>query len=232
MTEALAEKRDYIEALDAVLALSQQSTDPHVVSVLGKDFVVLPQVFSPGYYAETAFYSELVVDLLKPGQEYLDLGCGVGVTAVMAALKDVRVTALDINPHAVENTILNARRHGVSDRVTVMVSDVYSALETGRAFDALYWNVPFSFREEGTRLTFLEEAFYDPGYRKNRAFILGAKSHVRPGGQILMGVSSTLGNNDAVEAFAYEGGIKFERIAEMVPDAPYEIRIQLLLATV
>jgi hypothetical protein len=106
-------------------------------------------------------------------------------------------------------------------------------LATDKEFDAIYWNVPFAFRAEGTPLTSLEEAIYDPGYRKNREFITGAKRYLRSGGQILMGVSNTLGNIDAIEAYAKEAAIEFTQIAEMqVPNAPYEILMQLLQARV
>jgi release factor glutamine methyltransferase len=227
------EKPDYISGMDYVLGLSQQKTDPYKTSVLGREFEVLPGVFSPAYYAETAFYTQQVIDLLKHGEDYLDLGCGAGVTAVMAALKGAKVTALDISPAAIENTKQNIKAHGVSDKVRVLESNIYSALGENEQFDTIYWNVPFGFRNEGTELTTLEEAVYDPGYRKNQEFIRGAKKHLKPGGQLLMGVSSTLGDNESVSKFAEASGIHFEQIAEMTdPDSPYEIKFQLLRATI
>ena len=230
----LQEKPDYIPGMNFVLGLSQKKEPvPYTTAVLGKDFTVLPGVFSPKYYAETEFYTRQVVDLLRPGEDYLDMGSGVGVTAVMAALKDVNVTAADINPAAVENTRQNAQHHGVTDKIKILESDVYSALGSDDKFDTIYWNCPFGFRKEGTQLTPLEEAVYDPGYRKNREFIMGAMQHLKPGGQLLMGVSSTLGDLEAVRRFAKEAGIEFTQIAEMMdPDAAYEIKFQLLRAVV
>ncbi len=229
----IQEKTQYIPGMDYVLKLSQEKNEPYKIMLLGKEFIVLPGVFSPAYYAETAFYTQHVVDLLKPGEDYLDLGCGAGVTTVMAALKGVNVTSLDINLQAVGNTKRNVGLHKVADRVRVMQSDVYSALTSEDKFDTIYWNVPFGFREEGTRISTLEEAIYDPGYRKNREFITGARDHLKIGGQLLMGVSSTLGDLEAVERFASEAGLKFIQIAEMIgPDAFYEIKFQLLKAKV
>ena len=49
------------------------------------------------------------------------------------------------------------------------------------------------------------------------------------GGQLLLGVSSTLGDVNAVNAFAAEAGLRFTQIAELVATtAPFEIRMQLL----
>ena len=227
----LQDKTELRQRMDTLLARSQEPEVPYTTLVLGKEFLVLPAVFSPRYYYETAFFTEQVVGLLHADEAYLDLGCGVGVTAVFAALHGARVTALDINPAAVENTTINAQRHQVSERVTVAQSDVYSALSPGQQFGTVYWNAPFAYRAEGTSLTALEEAIDDPGYRKNREFIGGTRQHVEPGGQLLLGVFSTLGDVDAVNAFAAEADLHFTQIAELiVTGAPYEIRMQLLQA--
>lgn len=230
----LREKSRYIPGMNHVLTLSQDREPiPYKTIVLGKEFLVLPDVFSPKYYAETAFYTQHVVDLLKSGEDYLDMGCGAGVTTVMAALKGAKVTSLDINPAAVENTKRNAELHVVQGNVKVLESDIYAGLDPNEKFDTIYWNAPFGFRNEGTQLMPLEEAIYDPGYRKNREFILKAKSHLKPGGQLLMGISSTLGDLEAVRKFAKEAGLEFKQIAEMVdPDASYEIKFQLLQARI
>lgn len=229
---AINEKPSYLPGMKLVLAKSQEGVNPYTTTVLGQDFRVLPDVFSPAYYAETSFYTQHVVNLLRSGEDYLDLGCGAGVTAVMAVKKGANVTALDVNPAAVENTRQNAELHGVSNQVRAMESDIYAALGDEK-YDTIYWNVPFGFRNDGTVLTPLEEAVFDVGYRKNREFIMGAKKHLKPGGQLLIGVSSTLGDLSAIQRFAQEAGITFEQIAEMDdPDSPYEIKFQLLRATV
>jgi methylase of polypeptide subunit release factors len=168
--------------------------------VLGKEFLVLPTVFSPRYYHETAFFTEHVVGLLSTDEAYLDLGCGVGVTAVFAALHGARVHRTRCQPGCGGECDAERPADQVSERVTVAQSDVYSALSPGQQFDTIYWNVPFVYRADGTSLTALEEAIYDPGYRKNREFIGAAHQHLKRGGQLLMGVSSTLGDVDAVDA--------------------------------
>ncbi len=228
----LHEKPNYITGVDYALGLSQERTEPYTTRVLGEEYTVLPGVFSPEYFAETAFYTDHVTALLSSGDDYLDLGCGAGVTTTAAARGGANVVSLDINPQAVENTRINATNHGVADRVDVRQSDVYSALKPEEKFDVIYWNMPFSFREPNTALSTLEEAVYDPGFRKHEEFVKGAADHLKAGGILLMGISSTLGNVDVVQKFAQEAGIQFEQVAEMRdPDTPadVDIRFQLLV---
>lgn len=120
-----------------------QHAGEHHATVLGLDLVVLPGVFSPRYYPETEFYAAELGELMVPGRRFLDLGCGAGANAVLAALQGAEVVACDLNPQAVENTRRNAKRHGVS--VEARMSDVFSGLGADEVFDLIYWNVPFTY---------------------------------------------------------------------------------------
>ena len=63
------------------------------------------------------------------GGRCLDIGCGVGILAIQLALNGARnVTAFDILPKAVNNTLTNAFRNGVADRVVGIAADLYSFL--------------------------------------------------------------------------------------------------------
>src|SRR5215472_14564861 len=54
----------------------------------------------------------------QPGQQVLDIGCGVGTTALaMAHRYGLRVTAADISPLMRERAVANAWAGGVADRV-------------------------------------------------------------------------------------------------------------------
>jgi S-methylmethionine-dependent homocysteine/selenocysteine methylase/SAM-dependent methyltransferase len=56
----------------------------------------------------------------------LDVGCGCGILTAQLALNGAaRVHAIDIDPNAVANTLANAFRNGVSDRVTGDTVDLY-----------------------------------------------------------------------------------------------------------
>ncbi len=82
------------------------------------DLVVDPGVFVPtmGSYLvwKTLFAREAGQDL-----RCLDVGCGCGILAVQLALNGAEhVHAIDIDRDAVANTLANAFRNGVADRVT------------------------------------------------------------------------------------------------------------------
>jgi release factor glutamine methyltransferase len=195
------------------LTSTQDVRFPYGIDVLRCSFLVLPGVFSPRYYPETEFYAAQLVDRVVPGERWLDLGCGIGVNAVLCAQRGARVTALDVNPDAVRNTIVNSWRHGVTDAVDVRVSDIFSAVTRDEEFDKIYWNVPFAFRPAGIPLTLLEEAVFDPGYRKNREFLRTGAHHLSAGGEILMGVSETLGDLPAILRTADRAGFTVAEIA-------------------
>ncbi len=59
------------------------------------------------------------------GQRILDVGCGVGTTAIRLAHQfDVEVTAVDIRPLMLERAEVNVRRSGVRGRVQVKSGDI------------------------------------------------------------------------------------------------------------
>jgi S-methylmethionine-dependent homocysteine/selenocysteine methylase len=63
---------------------------------------------------------------LGKGKRCLDVGCGCGILAVQLALNDAaHVHAIDIDGRAVANTLANAHRNGVTDRVTAAEVDLY-----------------------------------------------------------------------------------------------------------
>ena len=84
-----------------------------------------------------------VVEQVRDGERALDMFAGVGPFAVPMAARGAAVVACDLNPVAVEYLRENARRNGVSDRVTAIEGDVRDlATDYAGWADRLVMNLP------------------------------------------------------------------------------------------
>lgn len=177
-------------------------TSPDVFRLLDRDWDILPGVFPPDKFASTSFFAGVLE--FPAGGSFLEIGSGAGVVAVTAALAGTkRVVATDINPAAVDNTCLNARRHGVQEVVESRRADLFDGLQPEQ-FDMIFWNSNFiAVPEDYVYRSDYEKAFFDPGYRHHKRFLNDAPMRLRDGGCILLGFSS-LGNtawlNQALDA--------------------------------
>lgn len=72
------------------------------------------------------------------GRHILDLGCGVGYSTTLFALRGARVEAVDISPRCVEMTATQARQAGVSDRVNTHVMSAYALGFPDESFDLVH----------------------------------------------------------------------------------------------
>ena len=89
------------------------------------DITVEPGVFAPtqgSFLVWKYFYREGI----GAHQRCLDIGCGTGLLSVQLARNGAaHVHGIDIDPAAVKNTMANAFRNGVADRVSAAVQDLY-----------------------------------------------------------------------------------------------------------
>lgn len=78
--------------------------------------------FGTGSHDTTRLCLEWLDGLPVAGLEVVDLGCGSGVLGIAAAIKGARhVLCIDNDPQAVEATLENARRNGVTGCITATV---------------------------------------------------------------------------------------------------------------
>lgn len=105
-------------------------------------------VFHPKFFFSSKYFYEFLTNKTLAGKAFLEIGCGSGILSLLALRKGADVTALDVDPKAVENTNLNFQRNFTSrqTRFNVLQSDVFSALEK-EVFDIIVINPPYYFRK-------------------------------------------------------------------------------------
>lgn len=210
---------------------SQSASVPREVEIQGRKFVIDAGVYSPAFFADTEFFASGALSYVESGNEVLEVGCGTAVFSVLAALKGANVTATDIFEAPRENARTNAKLNGVEFRV--LESDVYDGLPLDAKYDVIYWNVPFSYvSNDKEGMSMLARAVLDPKHDGLKKILLGARNRLKSGGKLLLGYSSTMGDMDAVRAYAKQAGLQFFLLATMTDpnDPKHEKQFDLLIA--
>jgi S-methylmethionine-dependent homocysteine/selenocysteine methylase/SAM-dependent methyltransferase len=89
------------------------------------DITIEPGVFVPTQ-GSMMVWKHLYQEGIGAHQRCLDIGCGTGLLTVQLARNGcAHVHGLDISADAVKNTLTNAFRNGVADRVSAAVQDLY-----------------------------------------------------------------------------------------------------------
>ncbi|MFJ8001457.1 methyltransferase domain-containing protein [Streptomyces sp. NPDC096310] len=183
--------RSHLKSLERSKLSRNNPNRPRVFSISGREWDLLDEVFAPVYSPSTSIALDLL-GLAESNPEaapssFLEIGCGSGVIAVQAALSNRTTVAMDINRNAVENTRMNAERHGVTDRLTVLHSDLFDALDEDARFDRIFWSSNYVLAPADYSYGSVHErAYMDAGYRTHRRYLEQAVHHLTDTGSALL----------------------------------------------
>ena len=127
---------------------------------------------------------------VKSGEKILEIGCGSGVVSIHCAKNGCSVTAVDINPSAVECTKENAQLNGVD--IDVRLSDLFG--NVFERFDTIVFNLPYlPVIDEGE----LAKAWSggEDGMGPLPKLIAEANEHLYENGRVVVVVSSLMDQN-------------------------------------
>lgn len=109
------------------------------------DFELTPDVLIPR--PETELIVEVGLELLKhePAPLFADIGTGSGCIAIslLHELPKARAVAVDLSTAALTVATKNAERHQVINRLRLVNSDLFSAIDSGERFDLIVSNPPY-----------------------------------------------------------------------------------------
>ena len=89
------------------------------------EIIIEPKMaFGTGHHETTYLMSEAILNSNVNDLEVLDMGCGTGILAIIAALKGAKhVDAIDNDEWATNNAIENIEKNGLTNKITTITGD-------------------------------------------------------------------------------------------------------------
>lgn len=147
-------------------------------------------VFHPRLFFSSIMLGRYISTLNLHSVKVLDMGTGSGVIGLYAASGGAHVTAVDLNPVAVQCARENVVNMGFQSRVAVLLSDLFDAFPEGEKWQYIFWNPPFYPRPHSS----MAEAAWNAGehYEVIRRFAQDVRSRLSVGGEIYLVLSSVM----------------------------------------
>ncbi len=157
------------------------------------DIDTADEVYNP---SDDSYMLLRIVEVARD-QTFLEVGAGTGLIAIHAAKMGAKVTATDVNPHAVELTRRNAARNQV--RIQVLQSDLFD--KVNGYFDVIAFNPPY-LPSDSSSTSWIERSWSggEKGSEILVSFLDQAWRHLAPGGRIYMVLSSLTGLTSVLKA--------------------------------
>mgnify|MGYP003877213723 CR=1 FL=1 len=136
----------------------------------------------------------------------LDMGTGSGIQAEIAAAKAVKVVAVDINKHAVDEF---RKKTAINSNIEIRQSDLFSAVD-GK-FDLIIFNPPYLPNDKRIKDVALDGG--RKGHELIARFLQDAPNHLKDDGEILLLFSSHTGK-ERIDRIILEYSLISETLAE------------------
>ena len=163
----------------------------------------VPDDVQPPKAGSRFFVSHLTV---HSGERVLELGCGLGLAAVLMARQGAGVVATDVVPSAVAVTRANALLNGVD--VDVRLGDCYAPVGPDERFDLICTNPPQMPTPPGASRDDAAAAADNgglDGWEILDRVIDGAPAHLGPGGRLVFTIFAFLGRKRALAKLEARG---------------------------
>ena len=228
-------KAEEVESLDRLLRQRITTRKPLAYLIGEAWFAGLRFTLDENTLVPRSPLAELIVQGLSPWLDLnrplrvLDVGTGSGCIAAAFAWHwpALRVDATDISAAALLRAADNLHRLGLAERVRLIESDVYSALEDGldqpTRYDLVVSNPPYVPNSSMDNLPaeYLHEPDLalragDDGLDIVRRLLIGAPEHLTPGGFLLLEVGEAQPQTQALLGGVASIWLEFERGGEGV----------------
>lgn len=180
---------------------------------MGLDFEVQSGVLIPR--PDTEILVECILKEIHDGMRFLDLCTGTGCIAIslLNYTNDCEATAVDISPVAYELAKKNAGRYPKSEKLNVVLGDLYE--EVSGTFDIIVSNPPY-INSDVIETLETEVKDYEPrlaldggndGLDLIKRIISGAPGYLNGGGKLFLEIGYDQG--EAVVALMEQAGFKY-----------------------
>lgn len=161
---------------------------------------------------DTFLLARVVRDEVRPGERFLEVGCGTGLVSLAAARAGARATCADVNPLAVETARHNARENRL--RVEAVEADLLAGLPG--PFDAVAFNPPYLPTAEDEHVEGPLDLAFDGGPDGNRVVLRFADqvAALSPLPRVVWVVHSSLSNPAPLESRMRALGYAVEEAAD------------------
>lgn len=169
---------------------------------MGLNLKTKEEVYSPR--EDSLLLARKVLEEVRNGDSVLDMGCGSGILGLVAAKKAKTVTAVDMNPEAVELTQENTELNSI-ENIKTKESDLFDNIE--KRFDLIFFNSPYLPTEKKEEKIKGSEQWSGgkEGIDVIEPFLKEVKNHLKRNGRILLLISSLTGKEEVEKIITNNG---------------------------